>query len=397
MALPELTDNLNVIQSLPNQPAMNADELKRAFDDAVNKIKTYTNETLLPALNRNLADLQNTDTSLSSRLNTTNTTVSENANTLSQAQLNKIYPVGAIYMSTANTNPSSLFGGTWTRIKDRFLLACCDTYANNKTGGSANHTHTNPTSGSTSGTTGSYSGITGNWNGTSGSTGGTTGSTSGTTGSYKGTTGSYSGNTGSTSGTTGSTGGTTGSYSGNTGNTSGTTGSTTLTKDQIPAHSHTGTTGIGKTPSMRAVSGAGANYAANHVVGYNSTSSYKDYSNDSDDFPTANHYHTFTTDNTGGGKGHTHSIPSHNHTIPSHTHSIPEHTHSMPSHNHSIPSHTHSIPEHTHSMPSHTHSIPNHTHTLPSHNHSIPSHTHSIPAHTHTIGNTTIFYSLYVA
>ena len=39
-----------------------------------------------------------------------------------------IYPVGSLYWSSKSTNPSSLFGGTWVQIKDRFVLACGDTY-----------------------------------------------------------------------------------------------------------------------------------------------------------------------------------------------------------------------------------------------------------------------------
>ena len=50
-----------------------------------------------------------------------------------------IYPVGSIYMSVNNVNPSTMFGGTWQQIKDRFLLACGDTYANASTGGEASH------------------------------------------------------------------------------------------------------------------------------------------------------------------------------------------------------------------------------------------------------------------
>lgn len=53
-----------------------------------------------------------------------------------------VYPVGSIYMSVNSTDPSSLFGGGWTRLKDRFLLAAGDTYAVNSTGGSATHTLT---------------------------------------------------------------------------------------------------------------------------------------------------------------------------------------------------------------------------------------------------------------
>ena len=52
------------------------------------------------------------------------------------------YPIGAIYMSTNSTNPSTLFGGTWEQIKDRFLLAAGDSYTNGATGGEASHTLT---------------------------------------------------------------------------------------------------------------------------------------------------------------------------------------------------------------------------------------------------------------
>lgn len=53
-----------------------------------------------------------------------------------------IYPVGAYYWSSSSTNPASLFGGTWTQIKDRFVLAAGDTYKVGKTGGAATHTLT---------------------------------------------------------------------------------------------------------------------------------------------------------------------------------------------------------------------------------------------------------------
>lgn len=49
-----------------------------------------------------------------------------------------IYPVGSIYMSVNSTSPQTLFGGTWERIQDKFLLASGTTYANGSTGGSAN-------------------------------------------------------------------------------------------------------------------------------------------------------------------------------------------------------------------------------------------------------------------
>ena len=53
-----------------------------------------------------------------------------------------IYPVGAIYMSVNSTNPSTIFGGTWEQIKDKFLLSSGDTYSAGATGGEATHTLT---------------------------------------------------------------------------------------------------------------------------------------------------------------------------------------------------------------------------------------------------------------
>lgn len=50
-----------------------------------------------------------------------------------------IYPVGSIYMSTNSVNPSTLFGGSWEQIKDKFLLASGTTFSNGSTGGEINH------------------------------------------------------------------------------------------------------------------------------------------------------------------------------------------------------------------------------------------------------------------
>lgn len=64
-----------------------------------------------------------------------------------QEVIDLIYPVGSPYISFNSTDPSTLFGGTWEQIKDRFLLAAGDSYAAGTTGGSADavavsHTHT---------------------------------------------------------------------------------------------------------------------------------------------------------------------------------------------------------------------------------------------------------------
>ena len=56
--------------------------------------------------------------------------------------LDMVYPVGSIYMSVNATSPSTLFGGTWEQIQDRFLLAAGNSYSAGATGGEATHTLT---------------------------------------------------------------------------------------------------------------------------------------------------------------------------------------------------------------------------------------------------------------
>lgn len=83
---------------------------------------------------------------------------------------NLIYPIGSIYLSVNSVDPSTIFGGTWEKIKDKFLLSSGDTYAVGTTGGSAtttlaidnipSHNHTGTTENESQGHT--HSGTTGN-------------------------------------------------------------------------------------------------------------------------------------------------------------------------------------------------------------------------------------------
>lgn len=58
------------------------------------------------------------------------------------ASIENCYPIGSVYISVNNVNPSYLFGGTWEQIKDKFLLAAGSTYSGGSTGGEASHTLT---------------------------------------------------------------------------------------------------------------------------------------------------------------------------------------------------------------------------------------------------------------
>lgn len=54
-------------------------------------------------------------------------------------ELDKVYPVGSIYMSMGATEPGTLFGGTWSKIEGRFLYAVeADSVPTGTTGGNAN-------------------------------------------------------------------------------------------------------------------------------------------------------------------------------------------------------------------------------------------------------------------
>ena len=56
--------------------------------------------------------------------------------------LDLIYPVGSIYMSVNSASPDTLFGGTWARLEDVFLLAAGAKHAAGSTGGEEAHTIT---------------------------------------------------------------------------------------------------------------------------------------------------------------------------------------------------------------------------------------------------------------
>ena len=49
------------------------------------------------------------------------------------------FPVGSIYLSISDTNPSVYFGGTWILIKDRFLIGAGGNYLVESTGGETTH------------------------------------------------------------------------------------------------------------------------------------------------------------------------------------------------------------------------------------------------------------------
>lgn len=123
---------------------------------------------------KGITDLNTGVLSIESEINTVLSSRSETPDATKTNQLltvlNKIkaeailaaHPVGSLYWTSSTENPSVTFGGgTWTQIKDRFILAAGDTYTNGATGGAATVTLTTDNlpshSHSCSGTTGNQS------------------------------------------------------------------------------------------------------------------------------------------------------------------------------------------------------------------------------------------------
>lgn len=70
--------------------------------------------------------------------------------------------LGSIYITTSEDNPSTVFGGSWTKIQDKFLIGASSTYPVNSTGGTPNgiiqsHSHQYMVNTTSAGSGGSYS------------------------------------------------------------------------------------------------------------------------------------------------------------------------------------------------------------------------------------------------
>lgn len=65
------------------------------------------------------------------------------SNSLVSDLLNRVYPVGSIYMSAVNVSPASFLGGTWQAIEQgRMLMAAGSSWQAGTTGGAVYHTLT---------------------------------------------------------------------------------------------------------------------------------------------------------------------------------------------------------------------------------------------------------------
>ena len=115
-------------------------------DSTVMNYATLLSESATNVLAGQIAQINKT---LNDKIVSNSEAISTNTNNISKntaditalnSSLAKLYPIGSIYLSVNSTSPSTFIGGTWERIKDRFLLAAGDSYAAGSTGGEAQHT-----------------------------------------------------------------------------------------------------------------------------------------------------------------------------------------------------------------------------------------------------------------
>lgn len=66
----------------------------------------------------------------------------EDTQTDIEAMVDRMWPIGSIYLSVDATDPATRFGGRWTRIENAFLLAASSAHPAGERGGEESHTLT---------------------------------------------------------------------------------------------------------------------------------------------------------------------------------------------------------------------------------------------------------------
>lgn len=115
------------------------EQTRRQLGQPLREIKEFLDDTMPVDTSNNVAQLQVSSSGLKYRT-TSGGSWSDVGGGL---KLTDVYPVGSIYLTVNNTNPSTwITGTTWVQIKDTFLLGAGDTYTGGATGGEATHTLT---------------------------------------------------------------------------------------------------------------------------------------------------------------------------------------------------------------------------------------------------------------
>lgn len=97
--IPKLTADLNIHQSLEDQPTLSASELKQVWDKPANDIKDFINDVLIEGINSAIEKMDNYGNVLDKKI---------------QDKLEAIYHVGKTVTSSIDINPATYLGfGVW--------------------------------------------------------------------------------------------------------------------------------------------------------------------------------------------------------------------------------------------------------------------------------------------
>lgn len=141
-----LSDSGDVMQIADRYASDGYEQLVR-YRQLSGETYTWTDWTEVFAMHKHTHALDGDDmtgTLPLSKLLANDTDVDDLVDAIKGAILDACHPVGSIYISTCSTSPTTLFGGIWERIEDRFLLATGSTYVEGSMGGSASHKHLSP-------------------------------------------------------------------------------------------------------------------------------------------------------------------------------------------------------------------------------------------------------------
>ncbi|NLK77569.1 MAG: hypothetical protein GX284_07660 [Clostridiales bacterium] len=181
--------------------AANVSELKKSYDNftgengdfAALKDRVTSTETDVAqngndivALQNRITELENSITQMGNANSNDMQELETRVNSTLEERFSKFYQVGSIYMTFGNENPADLYGGTWEKVEDTFLMAAGNQYPVGSTGGNnavtigASNIPSLNISGSTTAKNGISTSGNGAYNGTITSTGTYQGGTYGT-------------------------------------------------------------------------------------------------------------------------------------------------------------------------------------------------------------------------
>lgn len=137
--LPETSGFLTIVKDQLSSSKISFTHLAASSQDSSKIYNGFYRTDIIPVTVSWVDSSASTGTIPISRGGTGATTASGAIANFKSNLIDLIYPVGSYYFSSNSISPSTLFGGTWSQVKDTFILAAGDTYQPGTTGGESTH------------------------------------------------------------------------------------------------------------------------------------------------------------------------------------------------------------------------------------------------------------------